>query len=367
MEQHQYRPDGKVMAAAVLAVAATYGYFLIFAQFGFLKSVAAAGVALRPVMTVMGLAGLAGSGWAAQAYAAGRRRRLMAAGFATCAIAAGGSLLAGSAGLFFGVALLVGLGAGFTTVTLASVLRCAVGGAWLGRIIGLGTGLAYGFCNLPAVFQAGARPQAWLAVLAAASGLVGTALLKFDAPAALPAGGDYARSSVSAWVMIFLALVGLDSAAFYFIQHTPVLLEGTWTGTGRLWMNAGMHLVTAVLAGRALDRRWIGRTVALGAALLLVACGLIAGGRTIFSTTVLLYTAGVSVYSVALVYYPAYSLRPWLAALVYAVAGWIGSAFGIGLAENRPALSPGIVVIVAVVIGSGLLGRQLILRRGTEQ
>jgi len=260
--------------------------------------------------------------------------------------------------------LLVGLSTGFTTVTLANILSRAVGAAWLGRTIGLGTGLAYGICNLPPVFQADAGTQAWLGVLAATGGMAGAGLLTLEATVSPPAGGDYARGSVSAWVLIFLALVGLDSAAFYFIQHTPVLLEHAWTGAGRLYANAAVHLAAAVLAGVALDWRWVGRTAGLGAGLLLVACGFLAGGGQIFPVTVVLYTAGVSVYSVVLVYYPAYGLRPWLAALIYAVAGWIGSAVGIGLAENWPVLPAGGVVMAAVVILGGLLGRRILGRRG---
>ena len=352
------RPSGKVFGAAVLAVAATYGYFLIFAQFGFLKAVVAAeagGVFLRPVMVVMGLAGIAGSVLAAWVYEVRRSRRLLAAGFATCAVAVVSSFAAGTPAGFYVVAFLVGLGAGFTTVTLASILRRVLGGERLGLAIGLGTGAAYGLCNLPGVFTAGAAVQAGWALLAAGAGLTGTLGLAPGAPPPVPPGAGYARIGVTAWVAVLLALVFLDSAAFYIIQHTPALLADSWQGAGRLLANAAMHFVAAIAAGWLLDRGWVGGLTALGALLLLLACGLVASGHPIVAGTVLLYTAGVSIYSTVLVYYPAYGSRPWLAALVYAVAGWGGSALGIGLAQSRSALPPAIVVGAAAVIGAGLL------------
>jgi cytochrome c oxidase cbb3-type subunit 2 len=126
-----------------------------------------------------------------------------------------------------------------------------------------------------------------------------------------------------------------------------------------------MNLVAALLAGWALDRRWAGRTVFAGAAALLVACGLIGGAGGNRAGGAMLYAAGVSVYSTVLVFYPARGGRPWLAALIYAVAGWGGSALGIGLAENRHEL-PGLIIIAGTAsIMGGLAARQLLRQRRT--
>lgn len=360
MAQHAYRPEKKVIVAAVVAVAATYGYFLIFAEFGFLKIVRAAlgenPGASRSTMAVMGTAGIVSSILAAGVFAGARSRWLLAAGFAVCAGAAGLSQLAGSIRFYQGVALLIGLGTGFTTVTLASVLRRALGGLCLGRIIGWGTGLAYGCCNVPAIFDAGGTAQAGLALLAAGAGLAAALVLTFEALPETPAGFDYSGPGVTTWVLIFFALVCLDSAAFYLIQHTPALKEVTWSGSWQLATNAGMHVVAAVLAGFALDQRRLGWTIFAGAGALLAGCVLIGGEQNAFAG-VLLYTAGVSIYSTALVYYPACSRRPWLAALLYAVAGWVGSAAGIGLAQNRLTLPGWCIGAAAALILPALLLR----------
>jgi cytochrome c oxidase cbb3-type subunit 2 len=364
MEPQIHQSGGKTILGAVITVAAVYVYFLIFAQFGFLKAVQAAwgegaGV-IRPVMAVMGLAGVAGSVLAAQVFDGQRSWRRLAIGLGICAGGAAGSMAVQTMAGYYGAALLTGLGTGLVTVTLAAILRPAVGDARLGLTIGLGTGLAYAFCNLPAVFTAGATTQALVALLAVAAGLAGgrTLLPRFAVDPLI--GGDYAKGGVAVWVLVFLALVALDSSAFYIIQHTSALKENLWDGSGRLGLNAGMHLTAALLAGWALDRRWLGRMLLLGAAALVAACLLLNEPAGASAVAGLLYVAGVSVYSVALVFYPAWSGRPALAALVYAVAGWGGSALGIGLAEGRSQLPSGPVIGAGTLILLGLLYRPAI-------
>ncbi|MBL9216165.1 MAG: cbb3-type cytochrome c oxidase subunit II [Opitutaceae bacterium] len=361
--------DGRSFGSAITAVAATYVYFLIFAQFGFLEGVTAGGSAadmLKPVMTVMGLAGIGGSVLAGSRWTAGSPRGWLTAGFGMCAVAAGLTLAGPGKAGFFAAALLIGLGTGIATVVLAGLLLRAVGHARLGGVIGLGTGLAYGFCNVPAVFAAGPAVHAQVALAAAAMGaLAGGMLVRgANAAAAPPAGLDYARLGRGGWVVIFLALVSLDSAAFYVIQHNAELKAATWDGAARLGWNAAVHLGVACLAGLALGRGWLGRTVAVGAVALLAACVFIDPERRMYVPGVLLYTAGVSVYSTALVYYPARSGRPGLAALVYAVAGWGGSAAGIGLAGGRTALPAAFVLAAGLVLALALLGRHLAVRSG---
>lgn len=367
MAPQTYRPDGKTLLAAVTTVAAVYVYFLIFAQFGFLKAVL--GVlgedarVIRPVMAVMGFAGITGS---VAAWILGRpagRRQLMI-GLVLCAGAAAWAPAAKSAWAFYAVALLTGTGTGLVAVTLAGLLRRAVGDGRLGLMVGLGTGLAYAFCNLPVVFEASATAQAHIALLAVAAGMLGGGALGPRVAAELQMERDYSRVGVASWVMIFLVLVCVDSAAFFIIQHTPALKEAMWSGEDRLWLNAGIHLGAAVLAGWAFDRRWLGRTVGLGAAVLLLACLMISGLLPGAAAAGLFYVAGVSVYSAALVYYPAYGGRMGLAALVYAMAGWAGSGLGIGLAEGRGQLSAVVPVVATALLAIGLCGRCLASRQG---
>ncbi|MBI2518083.1 MAG: hypothetical protein HYV95_14355 [Opitutae bacterium] len=360
--REEFQPAGLVLASATLAVAATYAYFLVFAQFGFLKAVTAAvgegdGL-LRAILAVMGCGGIAGSALMAWRYQEKQSQPLLMGSLLVCAAAAGLTLkVRAPAGLFV-VALLTGLGTGGLTVALAATLRRAVGGAWLGTCLGVGTGLAYAFSNVPAVFEAGPTGQALMAIVAACAGVVAVQGLDLRAPPQIPAGVDYQPIGVTAWVLIFLVLVGVDSAAFYVIQHTPALKAEAWSGSGRLYANALVHLLAGVLAGYALNQRAVGRTVLAATVMLLTSCLLIDRDYAAFGKTALLYPAAVSIYSTALVFYPARHGRPALAALVYSVAGWGGTALGIGLARDLNTVPRGFIIAAGLVVAGALGVRQ---------
>jgi cytochrome c oxidase cbb3-type subunit 2 len=328
------------------AVAATYAYFLLFAEFAFLKHVegVAGNAALVPVMAALGAGGLAGSGMALWRFAPGKFLHRLRGSYAACAVAAAAAALARGPGTLQFAAAGIGLALGWNTVTLAAGLRLLAPERRLGLVAGIGTGAAYAFCNLPGVFLASPMEQigisAGVAVLAAIA-------LPWAAPGRTPSslprqdlgrqaggslgGGEDTPGGVRFWVMIFLALVAFDSAAFYLIQRTPAWRDETWHGVANLWAIAGVHLGAAGLAGRLLDRGKLRGTVVAAGVLLLAAClGL---GFTRLPLLGITYAAGVSLYSAALVYFAARDGRPWVAALVFALAGWVGSAAGMALAQ----------------------------------
>ena len=357
----EFQPSFRALVVTVLAVAAAYSYFLIFAQFGFLKMLQVIlgeedGV-LRPIMALMGLGGIAGSGLVVLIYNGRRGRRLMLLGFILCGAMAGVSVVAGSPGWLFFCAAMIGVGTGIITVTLAAMLRREVGGKKLGICLGAGTGLAYGLCNLPVVFKAGATGHAVVGSVACVVGCFAVLGFQQCAPQSLEDGSDYKPGGIAGWVAVFFALVWLDSAAFYVIQHTPVLKGGTWGGDAQLYLNAIVHGAAALLAGEMLDRRVFSGTILTATALLVSACLLIGAGPGYFSTGAFCYTAGVSCYSTALVYYPSRKGRAGLAALVYAVAGWGGSALGIGMAKNLGAVPVWLLSVASLLVLGVFLGR----------
>ncbi len=357
-------PPGS-MAAAVAAIVATYGYFLLFAEFAFLelaKPLFGGELALRPLLAVLGAGGVIGSLLAAQGFTLRRFRGALAGGFVGCALGAALALGAGQTGLWLAGAV-VGLSLGWTTVVLSSGLRATVGGRRLGLCCGLGTGLAYAACNIPLVFAAPPQVQTVIALVLAAGGALAAGLMQ---PGALVAANepDHTPRGWFSWGVIFLALVWLDSAGFYILQHTPELREQTWSGGWTLFGNAFTHLLGALLAGWALDARRLGVTALLavvflvGADLLLRAGGTFAGARVC-------YTLGVSAYSVALVYYPAFGARPWVAAGLFAVAGWAGSALGIGMVQDLHVIPLSFSGLAGAVVGAALLVRRRRLHRAT--
>jgi cytochrome c oxidase cbb3-type subunit 2 len=338
---------GKNLAAAVVMIAATYGYFLIFAQFAFLELLAESAGAdgLRGAMGAMGVGGVAGSLLAAWRFRAEGYVWALRGGAVVCGVSAvmGASVWS---------AAVIGLGLGWLTVTLVAGLRGVTGGRGLGLVTGAGTGVAYALCNVPRVFQAEPRVQAWVAVLLMAIAAGVTRWLRVEA-GTKEVSGDFFGWRVAGWVAVFLALVWMDSAAFYIIQHTGELRAGTWGSGGSLWLNAGMHLGVAVGAGVMLDRGWLGRVAGGSWVALAVACGLLGAGE--FTGAEVFYTAGVSLYSVALVYFPAKGGRAWVAGILFAVAGWAGSALGIGMAQDLHGV-PGWFVVAAGLVVIGVLG-----------
>lgn len=357
-----HRPE---LWRAAWAVAATYGYFLLFAEFAFLRHARTAlgdGGNLRLVMAALGVGGVAGSVMALRGFRPDNFVARLKWSYAACAGVAVLAPLATGLGPILLIAAGIGLTLGWNTVTLASGLRALLPPGRLGWGIGLGTGTAYAFCNVPAVFTATLPVQAGISagLVAVAAVALHRARPVWNAPAACP------TPVVWRWVGVFLALVWLDSAAFYIIQQTPELHGATWAGAVRLWGNALVHLGAALVAGALLDRGHLRGAAGAAWLALAVAC-LALGAATPWPATGLLYAAGVSLYSTALVYFAARDGRPWVAAAVFAVAGWVGSALGIGMAQDLQGV-PGVFVLASGIglmcaLGSGwrVIGPVLVL------
>ena len=93
----------------------------------------------------------------------------------------------------------------------------------------------------------------------------------------------------------------------------------------------------------------------LGSAFVLLGmAGLMASDEGLREIAGYLYPAGVSLYSVALILYPSVwmgqrgaTLR---AVILFAVAGWVGSAMGIGMAQDLKAVPKAFVIGAGVVM-----------------
>ncbi len=352
-------------------VAVTYIYFLIFAQFGFLARLASLGIADQPLKAVLAAMALGG---AALSLAMPRLRRWnlpdarLRAGLIVCAAAALLSLLPLDVAGATAVSLAIGAGLGVVTVTLATHLRRWTGSGDALWMAGLGTGVGYLVCNAPALFNAPARVQALTAALLC---LAGAAITLLPAqPAAEPRPASRRDGLPFGYALgCFAALVWLDSAAFFIIQHTPFLKAGTWAGALHLSADGLLHLAAALAAVWLLRRR--GLPLVLGAAFAALggACLLLLDAERIALASAL-YPVGVSLYSVALVAYPSVlapaataAERGRRAGWVYAVAGWAGSAMGIGMAQNLGHVPPGFVLAAGVVVLGPWLARLLARRR----
>jgi cbb3-type cytochrome oxidase cytochrome c subunit len=326
----------------VSLVAITYVYFLIFAQFAFLRRLADLGVAdthLKVVMAAMAAGGILFSLLASGPLVGVSPRLRLQIAFGICGAASLFSLIHLRVGGSIAVSILIGAGLGLLTVTLVTHLRL-----WLGERgsilkVGLGTGLGYFVCNLPALFAASPAFQAAASGVLCLAGIVvaGRATDDTVTEAVLP---PQDTTSFVRVLLCFTALVWLDSAAFFIIQNTPALKAGTWEGAAHLWINGTLHLAAAIAAAWLLRRRSLPFVLSLSVLFLTSACLLLAHPSRVFLAS-LFYPIGVSLYSVALVAYPSLLApasssmeRARRAGLIYAVAGWSGSAMGIGMGQH---------------------------------
>jgi cytochrome c oxidase cbb3-type subunit 2 len=368
------RGAGRARLAGMGAVAATYVFFLLWAQFGFvdllrerLAGPVGGAAEVRAAMAAMGIAGLAASFAAAALLARVPARRLVRLGLLAAPASALAALACRGLPAFVAVAAATGAATAVLTVSLAAGLRSLLPGPRLGLTVGAATGTAYLVCNLPAVFEA--PPWAQVSLVALACGVAWKALGGARGaadPASAPGPALfsrhlYRRPGLAAMVTAFLALVWIDSAAFAAVQGSPELAAGTWgTAAGKVVLGVA-HLVAAVAAGALLDAGLLPAVLAGTAGLFGVALPLLAGAAAPTLAWGVLYAVGISAYSTALVVYPAgrgeepgLASPRWRAALLYGVAGWLGSALGVGMVQDLHGIPGGAVAAAVAVVAVAL-------------
>jgi cbb3-type cytochrome oxidase cytochrome c subunit len=353
-------------------VALTYIYFLIFAQFGFLARLTQAGIEgtnLRLVMGSMAAGGILLSLAVPRLRIWPQPALRLRLGFGIAAVGALAALLPPNTAGAALTAFIIGAGLGIVTVTLVTHLPQFTSTHRPILKVGFGVGLGYFVCNLPFVFEASPRQQSVLATFVCVAALALPLRAAVEESIAQPTGVQ--RLPFAAALGAFTALIWLDSAAFYIIQHTRQLKAETWMGSAHLWTNGCLHFAAAVAAALLLERSRT-RLVLAGAYLALAtACILLLDPAHALSAS-LLYPIGVSLYSVALVVYPSWLAsavsgdeRARIAGWIYALAGWIGSALGIGMGQNLGHV-PVAFVVVAGAAALALPQLELLRYRARE-
>ncbi len=345
------RRDGR----GIVAVTATYVAFLLFAQFGFLNQVQHdldTAAAVRSVMAWMGASGLAVSLATAALLAHVRAARLFRLGLGACATVAIASLVCHGPWSLRLLGALTGGTLACVTVALATALRELISGRSIGLVVGFATGLAYGISNIPVLFDA----APWVrAVVPAALCILSLAWPPRDA-------GDDGETlerrplpGLARVLPMFLVLIWLDSAAFAIIQDAASLKALSWGSGAQQVLQGTVHLVAAVTAGWFLDRGYFLSVLLATWGLFLVAFSLLEHGGVAAAAGAPLYAAGISLYSVALVMYPSAlgeGRLParWRAGFLFGVAGWVGSALGVGMAQDLGHIPPAFLAVSGGVL-----------------
>jgi cytochrome c oxidase cbb3-type subunit 2 len=349
------RPSGWQGASLV---AITYVYFLIFAQFAFLKrlvGLGAAGTHLTAVMAAMAIGGILLSLIAPRLSIWPSPNLRLRVGLCASGAAAFLSLLPLGPAASVAVSFLIGAGLGLLTVTLVTHLRQWTGNRNPLLLVGLGTGIGYLVCNLPAFFTATAEVPAATAGLLCLAGVCITLVRTRVTPENTEIPPQPAVSFFRV-LACFAALVWLDSAAFFIIQNTPHLKAGTWEGSTHLWANGLLHFLAALASAWLLRRRRLSLVFSASFIALGIACLLLLDPHRVALASIF-YPIGVSLYSVALVAYPSLLApaastkeRGLQAGWLYAIAGWSGSTMGIGMGQNLGYVPPMFVLAAGAVI-----------------
>lgn len=346
----------------VLTIAATYVAFLLFAQFGFLSQVQRelgdAG-RVRFVMGAMGIAGLASS--LGTAWWMGRvpGPRLIRIGLGAVAGVAAISTVCHGLPALTAVAAGIGGSIGLLTVAVAASLPEIVPRRSMGLAAGLGTGLAYFVSNVPALFEAAPAVRA---LFPAGLALVALVLSPRRAEAETETV-ESASPGLVRLLILFLVLIWLDSAAFAVVHATPALKDQTWGSAAQKLVQGGFHLLAAVGAGAMIDSGLFLAVPLAAWGLFAVAFPLLqAGGGWIAGP---LYAVGISLYSTALVVAPSRGGSPsprWRAGLLFGVAGWIGSALGVGMAQDLGRIPAWFLVVTGLALAVVVVRPKLRLR-----
>jgi cbb3-type cytochrome c oxidase subunit II len=340
-------------------VAITYVYFLIFAQFAFLARLTALGIVgphLKAVMAAMAAGGILLSLLTPRVKSWPSPSLRLTVGLTASATAAFSSLLPLNLPASVAIAFLIGAGLGLTSVTLVTHLQRWTGDRNPLLQVGVGTGIGYLLCNVPSFFAANPQVQAALAGFLCLAGVAIVPFVATEQPAKLKVHDSQPVLPFVLIVASFAALVWLDSAAFFIIQNTAILKAGMWQGSALLWANGFLHLGAALCSAWLLRRRGLSFVLASAFFALAFACLLLLDPTRSYTASVF-YPIGVSLYSVALVAYPALlssassiEERGRQGGWIYACAGWIGSALGIGMGQNLGHVPVVFVAIAGAVI-----------------
>jgi cbb3-type cytochrome oxidase cytochrome c subunit len=224
--------------------------------------------------------------------------------------------------------------------------------------LGAGTGAAYALCNVPGIFAGAPEFQTSVAIAACLLG----ALAVFGPRPPVGLEQEPRTRSTGSYefvplIVLFLAMVWLDSAAFSILQATPEVNQYGWGSTSLQWSNAGIHFAAAILAGAWLDRRGLMQVLLIGFGCLAVAAVCVSSHPVFASSAHWFYATGVSFYSTALVFTPGLVANgdrirgaARRAGSLYSIAGWIGSALGVGMAQDLHSIPMWFVTLAGIAV-----------------
>lgn len=323
----EFARDRGVLPVAIAVIAASYAYYLIFAETAFLRLAESAGMEPRQLAflrTLVGVGGIAGGLLGGWRFKLVHYSRIVSWAMRACAMMAVLALVVTRWEVLLVVAGGVGLTLGWLLVALVAGLRGSVGTPRLGLCVGLGVGLAQALFSLPSVTAASPTMQVVLVTVLVGVAAVATPWLLPQEPS-LSWALDYRRDAMGAWMALFVALIWMHAAT---LTVLPVPSQ-----TGGV-IAAATALAASLAAGLALDRGARVSVVLAALVLLVTAAGLAAQGAQAGLPALLSSAAGGGAAVTTIFHLAAHGGRPLQTGLLFGLSLWAGSAFGVGMARE---------------------------------
>lgn len=357
-------------AAGVACIVASAVPLLLYDQLGFIEKVQRlhAGGGIRLILAVMGVAGLLTSVAAPALLRTRRPIGPLRAGFALSGAAVALSIAADALAPLLLASAGMGASVSVIGVSLIAASRPALRARRIGARVGAGIGLSYAIASVPWLFLAAPEIKGLAALAACACGAAATFAMSDAAPCAdpRPPARDAPRRAPGSFlstVLLFFALVWLDSAAFAVILGNPALKAMSWGTEPIQWRNSALHLASALLGGWLVDRGRLHSTLALSYAAIALGIHLLQGSAPAAPFASGLYVLAASLYSVALFAYAPECLdaagKPRIRGRwgAFALALWAGSTLGIGMAQPLASVPGWFTLAAGLLVGVALLQR----------
>jgi cytochrome c oxidase cbb3-type subunit 2 len=344
----------------------------LYVQLGFvdrLQQLALGPAQTRYVLAAMGLAGFTTSLAAPLLLRTKHPVWALRLGFLLSFLAIALSMVSGAFPLLLLAAAGMSLGLSLGYVSLIATARPSFRARRIGVKVGLGTGLAYAICSVPWLFLASPEAKGLFSLVACAAGGVMTFAMHDAAPLenlATARTGEEPKAEPAGFIsilMIFFALVWLDSGAFAVILDNPKLKQAFWGTDALQWRNSALHFASALLGGWLIDRGRLRSTLTLSYLVIVLAIHLLQQPMPMAMLASAGYVCAASLYTVALFAYAPACLGhdggPRLHGrwVLFALAAWVGSTLGIGMMQDLQAVPTWVMAIAGCVIGVALLVR----------
>ncbi|MCJ8347078.1 hypothetical protein MJH12_16170 [bacterium] len=327
-----------------------YAYFLLYAQFAFLDLLKASDE-VQLLLPFMLLGASISALWIRQSKPKDPKLFLNYS-FLAALIAAILPIFSSYWLIHLLCSLLIGLSVSTLTILTTAILFKFLRYYEIIFVSACSTALAYFFCNIPDLHYSSSVIKGLVTSFLCIAGLINISYINWKITRT-PRQSIKTQEKAYYYLIgvLFLIILLIDSYSFSIIQNSERLMSYSW-GNGLSLYQGFYHILGALVAYFLLKSKGVYYLLSLVMILFCISIVRIGGpGTWIFAN---LYAIGVSMYSTALISFPAhcnesYERRIEFTTDLYLLAGWVGSAIGIFLGQGLSVISYKLFVILSIL------------------